>query len=308
MTFPGFLHHRSKRPAGTAQAVSIGNFDGVHRGHQTLLQALRESGLQTAVLTFEPLPREFFQVAKAPPRLSSFREKVITLRQFGIDQINCLSFDPTLAQRSAEDFITEILVKQLQCRLLVVGHDFRFGADRRGDLEMLRHFGRKQGFSVAEQAAFTVAGQRVSSTGIRAALQAGDLRLAADWLGRPYALCGKIVHGDHLGRELGFPTANIPLNRRAVPVKGIFAGRLHCRKGRWMAAISIGLRPTVGGKQMVLEAHCLDADSPDLYGERVSVELHHKLRDEAKYPDLDALKIAINHDILHTRQFFAEHP
>ncbi len=273
-----------------------------------MLQSLRQSDLATAVLTFEPLPREFFQASRAAPRLSSLREKIDALRHYDVDQIYCLPFDQALARLSAEDFITRILVQQLQCRFLVVGHDFRFGAARRGDLEMLQHFGRQYGFSVHEQPPFSLDGQRVSSTGIRAALLAGNLDQARRWLGRPYTLCGKIVHGDHLGRELGFPTANIPLNRRPVPVKGIFAGRLHSPQGSWIAAISIGLRPTVGGKQMVLEAHCLDADSPDLYGQRVQVELHQQLRHEEKYPDLDALKAAIARDIINTRRFFAEHP
>ncbi|MHB1496283.1 MAG: bifunctional riboflavin kinase/FAD synthetase [Acidithiobacillus sp.] len=302
------LHHRITRTAEATQAVSIGNFDGVHRGHQALLGTMRESGLPTAVLTFEPLPREFFRGTDAPPRLSSLREKVVALRQNGVQNITCLPFNQALANLSAEDFITQILVKQLRCGLLSVGHDFRFGAGRHGDLDMLIRFGQQYGFSVKEQPPFLLDGQRVSSTGIRAFLQTGDLTQAAVWLGRPYALCGRVVHGDHLGRELGFPTANIPLNRRPVPVKGIFAGRLLSPKGNWIAAISIGLRPTVGGKQMVLEAHCLDADSPDLYGQQVSVELHHKLRDEEKYVDLDTLKAAIDNDVVNTRNFFAEHP
>ena len=302
------LHRRSTRAADATQAVSIGNFDGVHRGHQALLGTMRESGLRTAVLTFEPLPREFFQGTDAPPRLSSLREKVVALRQNGVQNITFLPFDQALANLSAEDFIIQILVKQLRCGLLSVGHDFRFGAGRHGDLDMLIRFGQQYGFSVKEQPPFLLDGQRVSSTGIRAFLQTGDLAQAAAWLGRPYALCGRVVQGDHLGRELGFPTANIPLNRRPVPVKGIFAGRLLSLKGNWIAAISIGLRPTVGGKQMVLEAHCLDADSPDLYGQQVSVELHHKLRDEEKYVDLDTLKAAIDNDVVNTRNFFAEHP
>ena len=303
-----FLHHRSNRAADLPQAVSIGNFDGVHRGHQALLKTMQDSGLPTAVLTFEPLPREFFRGADAPPRLSSLREKVVALRHNGVQSITCLPFNQALANLSAEDFITQILVRQLCCGLLSVGHDFRFGARRRGDLDMLSRFGQQYGFSVKEQPPFLLDGQRVSSTGIRAFLQSGDLAHAASWLGRPYALCGRVVHGDHLGRELGFPTANIPLNRRPVPVKGIFAGRLLSPKGNWIAAVSIGLRPTVGGKQMVLEAHCLDADNPDLYGQQVSVELHHKLRDEEKYVDLDTLKAAIDSDVVNTRNFFAEHP
>ena len=303
-----FLHHHSNRAADLPQAVSIGNFDGVHRGHQALLKTMQDSGLPTAVLTFEPLPREFFRGADAPPRLSSLREKVVALRHNGVQDIICLSFNQALASLPAEDFITQILVGQLRCGLLSVGHDFRFGAGRRGDLDMLSRFGRQYGFSVKEQPPFLLDGQRVSSTGIRAFLQSGDLTHAASWLGRPYALCGRVMHGDHLGRELGFPTANIPLNRRPVPVKGIFAGRLSSPKGNWIAAVSVGLRPTVGGKQLVLEAHCLDAGNPDLYGQQVSVELHHKLRDEEKYVDLDTLKAAIDNDVVNTRNFFAKHP
>ncbi len=301
------LHRRSRCPADAPQAVTIGNFDGVHRGHQALLNTLRRSGLPTTVLTFEPLPREFFLGTDAPPRLSSLREKVVALRQAGVRRIHCLPFNQSLARLPAEDFIARILVRQLRTALLSVGHDFRFGAERRGDLDMLRHYGERYGYSVQEQAPFLIDGERVSSTGIRAFLQRGDLVRAETWLGRPYALCGRVVHGDHLGRTLGFPTANISLNRRPVPVQGIFAGRLSSARGIWLAAISIGLRPTVGGRQPVLEAHCLDG-SPDLYGQRVSVELRHKLRDEEKYANLDALKAAIDRDVANTRKFFAEHP
>ncbi|WP_312262891.1 bifunctional riboflavin kinase/FAD synthetase [Candidatus Igneacidithiobacillus taiwanensis] len=305
MTSSFRLHRIPRRPLAAAQALTIGNFDGVHLGHQQLLAAMGETRLPRVVLTFEPLPREFFQGAESPVRLSSLREKTQALLHYGADQVICSRFDRRLAQLSAEDFVREILVGRLQVRHLFVGHDFRFGAQRRGDFTLLEQMGRQLGFTVAEQPPFLLDGQRVSSTGVRQFLEQGDLGQAARWLGRPYAICGRVRRGDQLGRELGFPTANLPLTRRSLPLRGIFAGRLHSPIGSWQAAISIGLRPTVNGKHLVLEAHCLDADSPNLYGLQVQVELLHKLRDEEKYPNLDVLIAAIQHDVGQVRQFFA---
>ncbi|MHB8248844.1 MAG: bifunctional riboflavin kinase/FAD synthetase [Acidithiobacillus sp.] len=303
-----FAIHRSPRAASAeGLAVTIGNFDGVHRGHQALLGAMKESGLPRAVLTFEPLPREYFQGREAPPRLTSLREKVTLLRRQGVNQVLCLPFRRALAQLPAANFARDILVRGLHTRALYVGHDFRFGAGRAGDFELLQRMGRELGFTVHEQIPFLLDGQRVSSTGIRAFLQAGAMDRAAGWLGRPYSLCGRVVHGDHLGRELGFPTANIPLCHRPVALRGIFAGVLRVAARSWPAAVSIGMRPTVQGRELMLEAHALDA-SPDLYGQRAEVELHKKLRDEIKYPDLDTLKAAIAQDVLATRAFFAGRP
>ncbi len=304
------LHlHRlpSLRPSTAGQAVTVGNFDGVHLGHQALVSRMARSGLPGAVLTFEPLPREYFQGAAAPVRLSSLREKFWALRQAGLDTMVCTSFNATLAALPAETFVREILVGRLQARALHVGHDFRFGAGRRGDLHLLRRMGRDLGFDVFEHEPVLLEGRRISSTGIRQFLQTGDLASAARWLGRPYAICGRVSQGNRLGRELGFPTANLPLQHRPVPLRGIFAGVLHGAQQSWLAAVSIGLRPTVGGKHLLLEAHCLDG-SPSLYGQIVQIELHQKLRDEMKYPDLDALQDAIAEDVRRVRSHFSLHP
>lgn len=301
------LHALPRPVQAAAQAVTIGNFDGVHLGHQRLLAQMSDSGLPRTVLTFEPLPREFFLAAQAPIRLSSLREKTDALRHYGADQVVCARFDARMAALSAEDFVREVLVGHLHARAVYVGHDFRFGAQRRGDFALLQRLGREFDFVVQEQPPFLLDGKRVSSTGIRQFLEQGELDRAARWLGRPYAVCGRVRRGDQLGRELGFPTANLPLESRPLPLRGIFAGRLHSEIGHWNAAVSIGLRPTVNGKTLVLEAHCLDADSPNLYGQQVRVELFHKLRDEEKYSSLKLLIAAIHNDVEQVRQFFLPH-
>ena len=307
MTYPSRLYPLPRQAMAAAQAVTIGNFDGVHLGHQQLLATMAGSGLSRAVLTFEPLPRELFLGTKAPIRLSSLREKTEVLMHHGADAVICARFDRALAALSAEDFVLQILVQRLHVRQLFVGHDFRFGAQRRGDFSLLQRMGGKHGFSVHEQPPFLLDGQRVSSTGIRNFLEKGDLAQAARWLGRPYAVCGRVRRGDQLGRTLGFPTANLPLEHRPLPLRGIFAGRLSSPIGSWNAAVSIGLRPTVNGKSLVLEAHCLDANAPDLYGKQVRVELLHKLREEEKYPNLDILIAAIHNDVQNVRRFFSTH-
>jgi len=299
--------HRLRRPETSpiATALTIGNFDGVHRGHQALIAAM--DGPRRSVLTFEPLPREFFQATQAPARLSSLREKSAALRRAGADQIYIARFDRALAALSAEDFVREIVHRRLAARSVYVGHDFRFGAGRRGDLELLTRMGAQLGFRVHEQPPFRLQGQRVSSTGIRQFLQEGRMEEAAQWLGRPYAICGRVVRGDRLGRELGFPTANIDLARRPPPLRGIFAGTLRSATGAWPAAVSVGLRPTVDGQRLLLEAHCLDA-TVDLYGQMVEVQLLHKWRDEVRYAGLDELIAAIAQDVADTRRYFLDHP
>ncbi|MGC8466812.1 MAG: bifunctional riboflavin kinase/FAD synthetase [Acidithiobacillus sp.] len=300
------LHRlRWRRPEPHPVAVTIGNFDGVHRGHQALIAAME--GPVRSVLTFEPLPREFFRGAQAPARLNSLREKTVALRQAGADAVYVARFDGALAALSAEDFAREILHRRLAAHSVHVGHDFRFGAGRRGDFDLLARMGRQLGFRVQEQPPFCLQGERVSSTGIRQFLQQGRMDEAAQWLGRPYAICGRVVGGDRLGRELGFPTANIDLARRPPPLRGIFAGILRTNQQAWPAAVSIGLRPTVGGKRLLLEAHCLDV-TVDLYGQMVQVQLLHKWRDEAHYDQLDQLIAAITQDVTNTRQYFLDHP
>ncbi len=293
-------------PLPVEQALSIGNFDGVHRGHQRLLQRMKDSEYPRAVLTFNPLPREFFQGRDAPIRLTGLREKTHALFASGIHRLYLGRFDAHWASLSAEDFVREILCRRLHARAIYVGHDFRFGNDRHGDTELLQRLGRQWGFTVHEEPPFCLGGERVSSTGIRQALEAGDLARARNWLGRPYSVCGRVRRGDQLGRQLGFPTANVPLKNRPLPLRGIFAGRLRCAQGEWIAAISVGIRPTVAGRDLVLEAHCLDANDPNLYGQLVEVELHQKLHDERKYPNLDILQAAIADDVRAVRSYFSQ--
>lgn len=218
------LHNLQPRHRGCV--ATIGNFDGVHRGHQAILGQLRARaqalGVPSCVVIFEPQPREFFTPAEAPPRLTRLREKLALLAQEGVDQVLCLPFNPRLREHSAEDFVQQILVQGLAVRHLEVGDDFRFGCDRAGDFAFLQQAGQVHGFSVEAATTLTLGQERVSSTAVRQALAAGDLAHAANLLGRDYALCGRVIHGQHLGRQLGAPTANIQLKRRRVALSGVY--------------------------------------------------------------------------------------
>ncbi|MGD8827985.1 MAG: bifunctional riboflavin kinase/FAD synthetase, partial [Gammaproteobacteria bacterium] len=273
--------------------ASIGNYDGVHLGHLRVLGELnargRELGVPSVVITFEPTPREFFQPDKAPPRLTRFREKWEALAAAGVDRLLVLRFDRRLAGMDPEDFIQRILLDGLAVRHLVVGDDFRFGHNRAGDFAMLCAAGHKEGFGVEAMPTVDLDGERVSSTRIRRALAAGDLELAARLLGRPYGISGRVVHGDKLGRQLGYPTVNIPVRPKAVPVTGIFLVRVHGEEGLSLDGVaSLGTRPTVDGKRLLLEVYLLDF-SGDLYGRRLRVEFVERLRDEQAFDGLDAL-------------------
>ena len=294
-------------PAGAPVALTIGNFDGVHRGHQAMLSRLAEAAddlaLPAAVLTFDPHPREFFARAAAPPRLSTLRAKLERFAAYGVERTYVARFDARLAGISADEFIEQVLVRLLGVRWVLVGEDFRFGKGRTGDLATLR--AAANSFSVEAMRTVAVAGERASSSAIRSALAAGDLDRAAALLGRPYAISGRVVHGQKLGRNLGFPTANIPL-RRAPPLTGIFAVRVHGVSAAARAGVaSLGVRPTVKvGAEPLLEVYVFDFDET-IYGRRVTVEFLHKLRDEAHYPDLEALTRQIRADVAQARDFFA---
>ena len=287
-------------------ALTIGNFDGVHRGHQAMLARLVEAAddlaLPPAVLTFDPPPREFFAQAKAPPRLSSVRDKIQEFAARGVARTYVARFDASLASLEPEAFIDAILVRRLGVRWLLVGEDFRFGRGRAGDLATLRRQART--FSVEVMRTVTVEGGRPSSTAVRAALAAGDLAHAGALLGRPFAIWGRVAHGAKLGRRLGFPTANLPL-RRHPPVSGIFAVRVHGLGHAPVTGVaSVGVRPTVAeaGTPMV-EVFLFDFDAP-IYGRRIGVEFAHKLRDEERYADLGALTQQIQRDVVQARDFF----
>ena len=293
--------------AGTPVALTIGNFDGVHRGHQAMLSRLSEAAddlaLPAAVLTFDPHPREFFARASAPPRLSTLRAKLERFAAYGVERTYIARFDARLAGNSADEFIEHVLVRRLGVRWVLVGEDFRFGKGRSGDLATLR--AAASSFSVEAMRTVAVAGERASSSAIRSALAAGELDHAAALLGRPYTISGHVVHGRKLGRSLGFPTANIPL-RRTAPLAGIFAVRVHGLGAAARAgAASLGVRPTVtAGADPLLEVYVFDFDET-IYGRRVTVEFLHKLRDEAHYPDLDTLTRQIRADVAQAREFFA---
>ncbi len=297
-------------PASAPHAVTIGNFDGLHRGHQAMLARLKEEaarrGLPSCVLTFEPHPREFFAPAQAPARLSSLREKSELIRGAGIDRLHVCRFNQRFASLSPDDFILQVLVNSLGARWLLVGDDFRFGAKRAGDFALLKEAGARLGFEVESLPTVSVEGKRASSTAVREALAAGDMPHAAELLGRPYSISGHVLHGNKLGRQIGFPTANIQLQHNRPPLSGIFAVEVHGLNGAPLQGVaSLGTRPTVheNGKP-TLEVFIFDF-CDDLYGRRLRVDFLRKLRDEEKYPDLDALISQINRDVDNARAFFA---
>jgi riboflavin kinase/FMN adenylyltransferase len=297
--------------ADTPIALTIGNFDGVHLGHQAMLARLRheaaERGLPAALMTFEPHPREFFAPDQAPTRLSSLREKLETFAALGVERAYVCRFTYDFARTPAETFVERVLVQGLAVRWLLVGDDFRFGARRAGDFKLLQGLAASGGYQVESISSVTIAGRRVSSTAIRAALAAGSLDLAAQLLGRPYSISGRVVAGDRIGRTLGFPTANIRMRHNRPPLQGIFAVRMHGVGPRPLpGAASLGVRPTINALGApTLEVHLLDFDG-DLYGLNVRVEFLRKLRDEQKFADVEALRRQIAHDVQETRLYFAD--
>jgi len=298
-------------PLGTPHAVTIGNFDGLHLGHQAMLARLldvaRTRGLPSCVLSFEPHPREFFAPEQAPARLSSLREKAECLQRMGIDRLHVFRFDRAFSALTAEAFIEQVLGTTLDARYVLVGDDFRYGAKRAGDFALLKRAGESLGFDAEHLPTVEVASERASSTAVRTALAAGELEHAARLLGRPYSISGRVVHGDKLGRDIGFPTANIQLKHNRPPLMGIFAVELYGLDGEPLPGVaSLGRRPTVKGADAVpvLEVHLFDFKA-EIYGRRVRVDFHHKLRDEAKYPDLDTLVAQIRRDVDDAKQFLA---
>jgi riboflavin kinase/FMN adenylyltransferase len=293
----------------TPAALTIGNFDGVHVGHQAMLAELKRAatrlGVPACVLTFEPHPREFFAPDKAPTRLTSLREKLELLASFGVDRTHVCRFNYRLAQTTAEDFIEQIVVRGLGARWVQVGDDFRFGARRAGSIVMLKQAAPHFGFEVAALSSVLLDGDRVSSTTLRQALEAGELDRTQRLLGRPYSISGRVVRGDGLGRKLGFPTANVQMKHNRPPLTGIFAVEIHgAARAPLPGAASLGIRPTVSQHGApVLEVHLLDFDG-DLYRRHVRVEFLHKFRDEEKYADLATLTRQIGEDVENTKSYF----
>ncbi len=281
--------------------ATIGNFDGVHLGHQAIFTRLRERARQwrlpAMVVIFEPQSAEYFAPARAPARLTRLREKLAVLAECGIDRVQCLRFGAELAAMPAGDFVRRVLVEGLGVRYLAVGDDFRFGAGRTGDFATLRAAGDAHGFVVEDTPTVSVDGARVSSTRVREALADGHLEQARRLLGRRYRICGRVVHGDERGRTLGFPTANIALHRRVSPLRGVFLVSVDGIGPRSLAGVAnVGHRPTVGGVRHQLEVHLLGFDG-DLYGRHLTVAFESRLRDERKFDSLQALRDQIERDV-----------
>ena len=294
------------RPSDRGCVLTIGNFDGMHLGHEAIVRHLgargREHGLPTALLTFEPNPREFFDPANAPARLMRLRDKAARLAELGVDRLILLKFDQRLRSWDGQAFIERVLVEALGVRHIVIGREFRFGKGRSGTVSLLREEGRRLGFEVDEVGPVSVDGERVSSTRVRAALAAGDLATARRLLGRDYRMTGRVMEGRRLGRTLGYATANLRLHRRVSPVAGVFAVRVHGAGTAVLPGVaSVGSRPTVGGGEILLEAHVFDWQG-DLYGRYLGVDFVSKLREESHFPDLDALVARMHVDASEARR------
>ncbi len=295
------------KPLQNGCVVTIGNFDGVHLGHQFVIENLAKCGqllgLPVVVTLFEPQPLEYLRSQNAPSRLTRFREKVLRLTELPVDYVLVLRFDQLLAGVNPEDFIRTVLIDGLHAKLLLVGDDFRFGKDRQGDFALLKSVGHQAGFQVQKISTFKVSGHRVSSTSIRNALEIGDLSLASCLLGKPYSICGRIMHGEKRGRSIGFPTANIHLFRKNSAVQGVFAVTMSgIAEQEHPGVANVGVRPTIGGRQkVVLETHLFDFDG-DIYGRYVEVHFQRKIRDEKQFESLESLRNEIEQDALKAKK------
>ena len=314
------LRHPGIAPAC---ALTIGNFDGVHRGHQAMLALLtneaRHRGVPSCVLSFEPHPRDYFgrragRADQAPRRVATLRDKLSELERCGIDQAVIMRFDARFAGQTPEAFIDDVLVRGLHARYVLVGDDFRFGARRAGDYAMLDAAGAARGFDVARMMSYEVHGLRVSSSAVRQSLGDGDMAQATTLLGRPYSVSGHVLHGRKLGRELGTPTLNLRFGHARPAAQGVFAVQVHGLCDDALPGVaSLGVRPTVedGGRQL-LEVHCLRwpeaLGREGAYGRCVKVELLHKFHDERKYPSMAALRQGIDQDIADARAWFGAQP
>lgn len=290
--------------------LTIGNFDGVHLGHQRVIKGLVEKAKELngipSVLVFEPQPQELFSPDTAPARLCRLRDKYELLKNLGVERLICVNFNAKFAAQSAEHFIDELLVNQLNIKHLIVGDDFRFGKSRVGNYEMLVAAGNKHGFTVTDTASYTLADCRVSSTEIRAALEKDNLAQAKSMLGRPYSIRGRVFHGDKRGRELGFPTANVLLKRRVSPVSGVYAVQINIGEQEYFGVANIGARPTVAGVRQQLEVHIFDFDQ-NIYGQSIEVVMLHKIRPEQKFASLTDLQNQIQKDSQAAKEYIQLH-
>ncbi|MDP6673650.1 MAG: bifunctional riboflavin kinase/FAD synthetase [Gammaproteobacteria bacterium] len=305
------IRRPDSNPSGLAggSVCTIGTFDGVHLGHRRILERVlavaAKQGLPAVVISFEPTPREFFTRGEPPARLTRFREKFTEFQRLGFDWFFCPPFDAHMESLEPDAFISQLLVATLHVQNLVVGDDFVFGRARSGTVADLQRAGSEYGFSVEQAETVLEKTSRVSSTSIRQALAAGDMARATRMLGRPYSMTGRVVDGQKLGKELGFPTANVNLNRRASPIAGIFAVRIDGLGPTLLNGVaSVGTRPTVGGTVPLLEVHIFDFDR-DIYGEYIQVDFVQKLRDEVHFPDLETLTEQMHIDAAEARQILA---
>ena len=305
------LSGRAESPLAAGCVATIGNFDGVHLGHKTIIDQVKEKaqalGVPSVVMMFEPQPREFFEGTEAPPRLMPFRQKFEALLAEGVDVVVCIHFDSRFRSYSAMDFVEDILIEGLGVRHLVVGDDFRFGCDRAGDFNLLEQVGETRGFTVENTRTVTIDGKRVSSTRVRNALNVNGLEQAERLLGHPYRIHGRVVYGRQLGRQIGAPTANILLHRMPA-LRGVYVVRARTDAGQWLDGVAnIGLRPTVDGKRPSLEVHLLDF-AGTLYGQHLEVVFRHGLRDEVKFDSVDELRQQIARDFEQARAWLADNP
>ncbi len=302
-------------PARAAQpsVLTIGNFDGVHLGHQALLRTLvakaRSLAVPATVLTFEPHPLEYFSPDNAPARLTAMREKMLLLAANGVDQVNICRFDARFAAIEAQTFIESMLMEGLNVNHLIIGDDFRFGAQRRGDFPLLEAAGRQYGFGVEAMPTLSLREQRISSSAVRAALAAGELKYAAELLGRPYNIAGRVAHGRQLGRQIGYPTANIPMKHRKPALTGVFVVWVEGLSDHPVPGVAnVGVRPTVSRSgRPTLEVHLFDWNK-ECYGMHLRVHFLHKLRSETKFDSIEALTAQIARDAAQARDWLANNP
>ena len=289
--------------------ATVGNFDGLHLGHQEIIRYVtdqaRQNDLESVLVSFEPSPKEYFMGENAPARIYSLRDRFTITKSLGIHHFVCLRFNATLANLQARDFIKKILVDSLNIKNIVVGDDFRFGSDRRGDIRLLQDIGSTLGFKVEDKSTVALADIRVSSSLVRKHLASGKFEHAQTLLGRPYEISGRVFHGDKKGRTIGFPTANISLNRRVPPIRGVFVVTAGNGKHTWQGVANVGHRPTVKGIRDQLEVHLFDCEE-ELYRQRLTVKFLARLRDEQKFSSLDELKHQISLDVQQAKQYFVE--
>ena len=300
------------RPRHKGCVLTIGNFDGVHRGHQKLIEYLREQSqrlqLPTMLMTFEPQPREFFAGSMLPARLTRFREKVQLLQSSGLDRLLCMPFNEKTAQIPASWFAQDFMTDKVGAKFVVIGDDFRFGHGREGDFQLLQRAGAKLGYEVSSVNTVLQGSERISSTLVRATLAEGDFSQATELLGHEYFIMGRVVYGRQLGRQLGVPTANVKLQRYRAALEGVYCVTVEGvtdGDNALTGIANIGVRPTVDGKEPLLEVHVFDF-SGDLYGKRIKVTFKHKLRDEQAFASVELLKQQIDVDLVSARRWFKE--